>query len=329
MKRTNFRFWLFSLVFIYFQTLYSAAYGFHPQSFRSITSADSVVIPFTVYKGLIFIEAKVDGKRGQFMLDTGSPTIFLNSYRFSNLAKSEYSVTGVNGNIKEVHSKAVQSLDARQIKWENFDAVAFDMTHLEQLCRRQLLGLLGYSAFKNFEMMIDYEKKELTLFRLDKRGNRLKLSSQKPLATHPFKMAKHLPVLNVVVDNFILKLGIDTGAEVNLLHKKWERKLYNHFLTYEEVQLSGGSSQKKLSSKAVFDNMSIENQRFIRMQTLIADLSHLINNYHINIDGLLGYEFLSKGVVSMNFKKKELYFWKFIENKPAPQNKVKTANEKV
>lgn len=322
----NYPFLSFSLVFI-FQLFHSVANALNPQSFNT-TSLDSVVIPFETYKGLIFIEAEVDGQRGNFMLDTGSPTIFLNSYRFSNLTKSKFSVTGVNGEIDNIQSKLVKSLKTKDVQWNNFEAVAFDMIHLEQLCRRQLLGLLGYAAFKNFEMMIDYEAKQLTLFKLDRRGNRLLPMQQSPLKTTSFKMVKHLPVLEVMVDNFMLKLGIDTGAEINLLHKKWEKRLYNHFMTYEEVQLSGGSKKQKLSSKSVFDEMTFENQPFLKMKTLIADLSHLMKNYQINVDGLLGYEFLSKSVISINFKKKELHFWKPIDNKEE-QEKEKTPKEQL
>ena len=322
----NLKFLSFSLVFILCQFFYSVASALNLQSFN-ITASDSVVIPFETYKGLIFIEAEIDGKRGQFMLDTGSPTIFLNSYRFSDLTESKYTVTGVNGEIENVRSKFVSSLKTEQVEWNNFEATSFDMIHLEQLCRRQLLGLLGYSAFKKFELMIDYESKELTLFKLDRRGNRLKPMSEKPLKKHSFKMAKHLPVLEVMVDNFILKLGVDTGAEVNLLHKKWERKLYNHFLNYEEVQLSGASKQQKLSSKSVFDEMEVNNEPFTRMKTLITDLSHLMNNYRIKIDGLLGYEFLSKSVISINFKKKELYFWKPIQNDEKTDKKEKVVKK--
>ena len=322
----NLKFLSFSLVFILCQFFYSVASALNLQSFN-ITASDSVVIPFETYKGLIFIEAEIDGQRGQFMLDTGSPTIFLNSYRFSDLTESKYTVTGVNGEIENVRSKFVSSLKTEQVEWNNFEATSFDMIHLEQLCRRQLLGLLGYSAFKKFELMIDYESKELTLFKLDRRGNRLKPMSKEPLRKHSFKMAKHLPVLEVMVDNFILKLGVDTGAEVNLLHKKWERKLYNHFLNYEEVQLSGASKQQKLSSKSVFDEMEVNNEPFTRMKTLITDLSHLMNNYRIKIDGLLGYEFLSKSVISINFKKKELYFWKPIQNDEKTDKKEKVVKK--
>ena len=321
----NFQFISFSLVF-FFQIFYSVANALNPQSFN-INSSDSVVIPFEMHKGLIFIEAEIDGQRGQFMLDTGSPTIFLNSYRFSNLTKSKYTVTGVNGEIKNVQSKSVKSLKAKEVEWNGFEAVAFDMIHLEQLCRRQLLGLLGYAAFKNFELMIDYDNKQLTLFKLDKRGNRLRPTHQKPLETYSFKMAKHLPVLEVMVDNFMLKLGIDTGAETNLLHKKWEKRLYNHFLTYEEVKLSGASKSQKLSSQSVFDEMRLNNQPFLKMKTLITDLSHLMNSYHVKVDGLLGYEFLSKSLVSINFKKKELYFWKPIENKDDEKKETTTKEQ--
>ena len=123
----------FSLVFILSQIFYSVANALNLQSFNIIES-DSVVIPFETYKGLIFIEAEIDGQRGQFMLDTGSPTIFLNSYRFSNLTESKYAVTGINGEIENVQTRFVKSLKTKGVKWKNFEAVTFDMIHLEQLC---------------------------------------------------------------------------------------------------------------------------------------------------------------------------------------------------
>ena len=59
------------------------------------------------------------------------------------------------------------------------------------------------------------------------------------------------------------------------------------------------------------------------MKTLIADLSHLMNNYRLKIDGLLGYEFLSKSIISINFKKKELYFWKPVQNEQDSKEEIK------
>ena len=95
------------------------------------------------------------------------------------------------------------------------------------------------------------------------------------------------------------------------------------FLNYEETQLNGASKKKKLSSISVFDEMKMNNQSFKKMKTLIADLSNLMNNYHLKIDGLLGYEFLSKSIISINFKKKELYFWKPVQNEQDSKEEIK------
>ncbi len=302
----------FSLVFL-FQTINSSATNFFNSQRMSIQSPDSTVIPFTLYKGLIFIEAHIGEKKGIFMLDTGAPSIFLNSYRFDDLEETDLVVTGINGQIK-AHSKRINQLIVNDVTWSNFDAVAVDLIHLEQVCKRQLLGLLGYNAFKDFELMIDYQNQELTLFKLDNKGNRLQLTTSQPVHTGQLKMSKHLATVEAKINEFTLKLGIDTGAQTNLLHKKWNKKLYSHFLTYQKVRVDGAIKSTTQNSKGLFDKMTICEKPFQRMKTLLTDLSHFNDNYHIKLDGLLGYEFLAKSKFSINFKKKELYFWDNIKD---------------
>ena len=311
----------FSLVFT-INALHSVALTSPNILLPKVESTNKVIVPFELYKGLIFIDAEIDGQQGQFLLDTGAPDIILNNRNFKGLA-SNLSITDVNNQSQKVEMYSIQKLFTGNISWSKFRAMTMDLVHLEQVNRRKLLGILGYTAFKKYEMMLDYEQQELTLFKLDKKGHRLEKSQDKPQHTSIFKQIKHLAVLEVKAGNQMLKLGLDTGAQSNLLHKKWEKTLYHHFMTYQKVNLNGANQQQKESVRGQFDEMKIGDLSFEKMKTVVADLSHFIKSNNIKIDGLLGYEFLKKWKISINFKKKEIYWWEKVPDKQQVQKEEK------
>jgi hypothetical protein len=293
-----------------------------------VESEEKVTIPFELYKGLIFLDVEIDGQKGQVFLDTGAPEIMLNSRNFEGEA-SNMSIFGVDGKAQNVEKTYIKELSANSVmKWQKFEAMTMDMTHLEQVNRRKILGLIGYNAFQEHELLIDYEQEELVLFRLDKKGNRLLKRLEKPLFQKTFKLAKHLAVITIKAGNELLKLALDTGAQSNVIHKKWSKKLYNHFLTYEEIKIIGASKNGKESITGIFDRMSIDETHFYKMKTIVTDLSYFTKSHRVKIDGLLGYEFLKQYQISINYKKKVVCFWKAVEpvpTKKTPQKEVNTS----
>lgn len=292
-----------------------------------VESEEKVTIPFELHKGLIFLDVEIDGQKGQVFLDTGAPEIILNSHNFKGKS-SKNSIFGVDGNAQSVQKTYIKTLSTNAvIKWKKFEAMTMDMTHLEQVNRRKILGLIGYNAFKKHELLIDYEHQELVLYRLNKKGNRIfKEDFEKPLFKKGFKLVKHLAVLSIGTGNELLKLALDTGAQSNVIHKKWAKKLYNHFLTYEEINIVGANKKGKESITGIFDKMTIDDLIFYKMKTIVTDLSYFTKSHQVKIDGLLGYEFLKQYQISINYKKKTIYFWKAIEpipSKKTPQKPVK------
>jgi hypothetical protein len=62
------------------------------------------------------------------------------------------------------------------------------------------------------------------------------------------------------------------------------------------------------------NNLLLGNQRLPVMSAIIADLDDLSSIYDYKIDGMLGFDFFTKGKVIVNMKKKEL---KLCFNNPA------------
>lgn len=278
-----------------------------------VESNNHVVIPFQLRKGLIVITLNIEGRLGAFVLDTGAPDFVLNSRYFDGEINSKLSATGINQTINEVKQRKVKSIMSRKrdLKWRDSKIVLLDLLHLEQTCNLQIWGLIGVRAFREHELMIDYAKKELTLFKLDKKGNRLDQNEyDSPTDTSRFKILKHLIVLKMKIEELSLKLALDTGAQSNVLDKKWLRKLTDHFKKEEDVNMIGAASYSRKAARGELHRLKTGRLQFMPAKTLITDLTSFKRSYRVYIDGLLGYSVLKQQKFSINFKKKEVYWWR-------------------
>lgn len=63
-------------------------------------------------------------------------------------------------------------------------------------------------------------------------------------------------------------------------------------------------------TKGLIKKTIIGKYKFKNMATVFSSISHLNKGYKINIDGLMGYELLSKQKTLISYKRKELMFIK-------------------
>ena len=132
----------------------------------------------------------------------------------------------------------------------------------------------------------------------------------KPLAAIPFVLEDHLPVITVQVNGRTLKLGLDTGAAVNLLDKtmldELPATLLTNVQTEELVALDRSIIKVKTGN---ITETQVDGQKFGDMKYLFTDLSGIKANSALQIDGLLGWPFFQKMKCSINYKKATLYIW--------------------
>jgi len=65
----------------------------------------------------------------------------------------------------------------------------------------------------------------------------------------------------------------------------------------------GGSRFEVLYAR--FDKLTVGDQQFMHNRILITNLEKMGKAYDHTIDGILGYDFFTRGVFSINFVKKE------------------------
>ena len=282
----------------------SAEYSATAANSSSDLPGDLVYVPFDLTDGKIFVNARLEGEQKSFMLDTGAPGLVLNTSQTpENIEKN---ADGVTGGLY-LQTVTVKTFEWAGMRTDDTDAVAVNISHLEKAAGRNLAGLIGYDVLKNTEVLFDYEK-NLLLLSANRRSAWHR--DRTPKAVFDFEMYDHLPVLKVKIGGETVRLGLDCGAEINLLDASFLKKLPRPLLSNKKKEILTGVNQAEILSVASTVSLTeIGKEKFADMRYLFTDLSDLKNEDGKKLDGLLGFPFFESAVISINYKKQKLYVW--------------------
>lgn len=261
-------------------------------------------VGFELDGGIILVEAVLNNSVETFVLDSGAEGLILNNYTKKG---KKTSITGVNGSVK-AYSVNIENFVWAGISYPNLEAVSMDLSYLESLTKRKISGLIGYELIKNFEILIDYKEQAIQVKSLEAK----RMDTRKPLVSFPLTFDNHLPVIEAVIGKEKLRLGLDTGAEVNLL----DTRILSEIESVASKPKSGskiyGVGAEQVSTQKVKIKMTkIAQAAYRQMDYVLTDLS-IINSpdQSTDIDGILGFPFLSSCKFSIDFKTQKLHVWR-------------------
>lgn len=271
-------------------------------------------IPIRRAGNLILVQAQADTLEGYFILDTGAPYLVLNQTYFRNYRNNpnEKSVS-VNGEAEAIKILEIDSLKLGHITYTEVIADATNLAQIENRKGVRILGLLGVNLFLEFELEIDVENNVLYLNRLTDKG---KCQSPQAIAhqrtpdfTVPLSLRRDVVSFEAKINQRKLRFCFDTGAEYNVLGADVSDDIMEGVRIARRVKLYGssGGSQEVLAGSINF--IEISGFRIANMQTIISNLEELRAAYGNNIDGMMGFQLLSRGTVCINFKTKEMRFY--------------------
>ncbi|WP_299625311.1 aspartyl protease family protein [uncultured Tenacibaculum sp.] len=276
----------------------------------------STRIPFKLVDRLIVIEGKIKGKQGNFIIDTGSETMILNKVHFKTYSfeKEKKNTSGVINYVDDIFEKKIKKLSLGAITFKNKRSDIIDLSHIEKSKKMKLLGIIGFSTLKDYEVFIDLYLNQITLTKVDRDGNTLNdhVYLEKIVDSINFKLKKHTIVLNGYIGNEEVVFGLDSGAEFNQLNKRINKKALRHFYPKKRVKLMGASKKKiEVLYGNLFRVKLNDNTFFGPMKTMLTNLNNMNNAFGTKLDGILGYDFFAQKRVIINYKKEKLYFIKY------------------
>ena len=275
---------------------------------------NTVRIPFKLIDHLIIVEANVLNQIGNFIIDTGSETLILNKIHFPskynhNVKNNE--TTGILSYIDNPIEKRLKSFNLQHFILKNKNSDIIDLSHIEKSKKMKLLGIIGYSILKDYEIFIDLYLNQITLTKVDKYGNRLdpKVHVEKIVDSLNFKLKKHTIVINGTINNQKLKLGLDTAAEFNQINKSVNKKTLKHFVPKKRINLSGASDKRIEVIVGDLYRLKLSETIYLGpMKTMLTNLTRMYEVFGTQLDGVLGYEFFKYKRTIINYRKEKLYF---------------------
>jgi len=278
----------------------------------SIPKNETITIPFIMLGNIIAVEVMLNSEKRMFLFDSGSPKVILNSkYITKNdtVTKTiKSSSKGAGGNVSGMDINQLVKLEFGGIIMENQDVLTLDISHLEESLETniEIYGLIGHELIKDYDLLFDYEKNELTLIKPDfykQYKNEHLLNSE--LTVVPFDLASHIPVIKARIGGKDYSFGIDCGAEVNLMDDDLLAPMLKHLKHTEIDTLTGIENRIEVTTGSI-KKVIIGGKKLKKMKTAFNDMSHFNLGYKLNLDGLMGYELLSKQKTLISYHRKQM-----------------------
>lgn len=259
-------------------------------------------VNFELDGGIILVEAVLNHTVQTFVLDSGAPGLILNN--FQKKGKKEL-MTGVNGTV-EAFAVTIENFTWAEISYPKIAATSMDLSHLESMTKRKISGLIGYDLIKDFELLLDYAAQVIQI----KSVGATFINTSQPVVSFPLLFENHLLVIEAVIGNEKLRLGLDTGAEINLLDDRLSPQIANVASEPQPYGKIYGVGERQESAKLIKVALTrVARAAYRQMDYVLTDFSSITDDGTTNIDGILGFPFLSSCKFSIDFKTQQLHVW--------------------
>ncbi|HNW57935.1 MAG TPA: pepsin/retropepsin-like aspartic protease family protein, partial [Bacteroidales bacterium] len=271
-------------------------------------SGNSITIPLRRAGNIFLIEAEVDGERGYLVLDTGASGVVLNrTYFRDHVVMDSQTAGGVTGSVAEVEKIGVDQIIISGLKFKGLIADLANLGHIENRRGVKILGLIGFALIRNFEIVLDAGQSDLQLFKIDKKGERIDLSAPSFVSDYkcPFDEKNNILFLNTSLKGKRMNFCFDTGAETNVIDRDAPRSVLASVSITRRSTLNGAAETTTDVLFGTMNDFQFGEKTLDNLETIITNLNPLSESYGVRIDGMLGYSFFSRGVICINFVKKE------------------------
>ena len=248
-------------------------------------------IKFKLVTGIMLIPARADGVEGFFVLDTGAMQTTLNKNYFPEIEGEEISAGIFDESPKNVSAfKAeIHELSFGSISLSNLPVVLLDMSYVENALREsepdiRFLGSVGIEIFENLPILLDYERSVITVEPDICTDGAEKL----PL------FAGALPTVDLEFSDGSHRFILDTGAECCLISKDLTDKI-----SVEPFD--------DFPKNCVIPEIKVGSHSYRNIEAVSTDISQIRTTH--GVDGLIGYQILSKQLSLLDFPNNALYLF--------------------
>lgn len=264
-------------------------------------------MPFYLSESQMVVEATINGKKGNFVVDSGTPMALMLNSNFQSYegSKSKRNPMDVSGEMSNTSEVIVESFEWNGLVFNDIKALSADLDDLgRRLKVKSFAGTIGYAILKNYIAEFDYQDNQLKLW-----TNRNLIKEHYGIKSDqiiPFTMAHHLPVIKAKIGDKEFRFGLDSGAETNMIDPSWQDDLDGKYKIIGMKELSGAGTSHREVLKVSMSDFILSEESYT-MNFMFAELyggQHEVTM----MDGLIGNQFLAYRKTVVNYLDNELYF---------------------
>jgi len=263
-----------------------------------LSSYGASSIPFELINGLIIVKAEIDGMPGNYIIDSGSNGILLNT----NSEKSDVSYQTLSTTLEGSETK-IETFKVGD--FEAYELIAFstDISNLEAYLDIQISGILGCSIFTPNSLGFDFRNSIMIISE-----NKSEIIELKGLTSLPYSVIDDLPLVDMEIAGNTYTFILDSGAS-------------SHFVDIDLLEIAGNTAtttgiEKSIVTAGGMDQRSLEykitnckiGEQFTSLKAFEKDFAPISHTMEKEISGLLSLSKLSPDIVFFDLKSKKFYY---------------------
>jgi len=257
----------------------------------------NIEVPFEMVNGLVIIEAEVDGETGNYIVDSGSNEILLNS----SLEKRDVIFETLTGSV-EGDETGINSLRVGSMEIKNLIGFSMDLSSLESVLEKEINGILGCSIFIPNTLVFDFSKKKLSITE-----DRVPLSIKEQYRSLSYEVINEIPVTKIELNNNKYAFILDSGASSHFVDVKL-------LLDAQLAFTPNGTSKKIYTAEGIPENSNLYSCRELALEddlpfeAYTKDFSDISSSMEMPIHGLISLNKIAKDKVYFDIKSKKVFF---------------------
>tara|TARA_B110000503_G_C7145266_1_gene412636 strand:- start:1480 stop:2586 length:1107 start_codon:yes stop_codon:yes gene_type:complete len=255
--------------------------------FSQITEKDNS-ITFFVCNNMMITELLIDGKKYNFLIDTGATTL-VDKTIISKKTKKQKSYLDLNNTLKKFNQVEINNIEIANFKINKKLVGLFDFSKISKTTCCQIDGILGIDILKLNNIKIDFNKNKI--FLLNKNYD---FDENKAKKISYIEDKQGTPMLNISISDSIQStFTLDTGYSGFISTK------FKENINYESYYIS-------YRFNAFSKNIDTTYTKFQKIR-IDSIQSNSIIDYRKNFKNLIGYSFIKNFEVLIDWKNKSLY----------------------
>lgn len=215
-------------------------------------------------------------------------------------------VTGIGGKVAHPRVDRVSRFDWGEATFRDIEAIGIDLKTFQTKYGTTLDGLIGCEFLEPFEVVFDYGRAELRCYAVDTAGARTG-TDRSDTGTHatPLSLINNLPVIEERIGNRDVRLGLDSGAQINWLSHALKDDIKANFQFARTVPIVGADGHDIEADGGRVDSIVIDNLIFRDMPVVMSKPTNFVAE---EVDGLLGFPFFAKHPLILNLRQRTVAF---------------------